>query len=150
MATEPSPPTGPGPSTRSPGAGVDFRRRTRVTDEDLPGSGSDAERPASSLQGETPGPDNDKPGPGRRRPKPTRDLLAAHRENQAIREALEAEVRRRRASLETECYPLLGAALFARRDDPAVADLYKELTTTLGARAKKKLEELGQILAISE
>ena len=147
MTTTSAPEKGATDPDRSPSAGIEFRMPTNpeasddVTQTDEPPSPPDASTRASG---------DGKPPGGRRRKKSTRELLAAHRENQTIREELEAEVRKRRSSLETECYSLLGAALFARRGDAPVADLYQVITSALGARAKTKLEELGQLHAICE
>ena len=98
---------------------------------------------------DSPPPDgSSKPQRPRGRGKSTNDLLSAYEELQTQGEALAAQLRERKRTLETECYSVLGSTLFSRRVDDQVQAAYQSLTAPFGARMKRKLDELAKLADI--
>lgn len=146
MTTTSAPGQGATDPDRSPSAGIEFRMPTdpAASDDVTQPGGSDNQ--SSPPSGDASASAEGKPPGGRRRGKSTSDLLSAYEDLRAQGKAIEAEIGQRRATLETECYSVLGSALFAQRKDDQVQAAYQSITAPLGARMKRKLAELEKLL----
>ena len=86
-----------------------------------------------------------KPRRKRRRKDETSDLLAAYKDHQNRGEELEAKLRKRTCTLESECYMALGAAVFALREHDQIAAAYQSITAPLPIQMKKMLDDLVKL-----
>ena len=142
MTTESDPPE------QSPRAGIEYR---------LPRSMASVQGERNASRNPSTPPDaasavaQDDSNPAKQpaaRSKTTSRLLSSYQELEKQKEKIRADLLMRRQSLEVECYPVLGSALFALRTEQPVAPAYDQITSSLGSRMKRKLDQLAELLDI--
>ena len=144
MTTEPEPPK------RSPGTGVEYKlpRALASSQGESNASGNPSTPPdAASAVAQD---DSNPAKPPSARSKTTSQLLSSYQELEKQKAKIRADLLMRRQSLEVECYPVLGSALFALRTEQPVAPAYDQIASSLGHRMKRKLDQLAELLDIDD